>query len=524
MLHLATGGQGKIMINKIRSLVGIVILSILGTTTASGQSQPVINEETGHYYQVANTGPITWTAAAAAVSALPCLLPDGSTAGSCTDPGAVTPHLATLTSAREEVFVDTLRDSVLSANGGPAQTWIGGIQIVTPPGVEPFDGWQWVNDEGNFPGVNGGTVYTNWNPAEPNNAGGEDHLALGRYGLGLGWNDELQTRASIRGYIAEWDVPRSATECSASQGGCITIEGHELTFPDNSPLEGQQLSFNSFELNDPRVAAGTCGSVGLEIFGNTGIGAAPGVMSSMFIPPYLCGSPKFVVVTVDTGLFNLESGTVFVENDTATVLPANVYPDGGASVCEDPIVQNPFTDGDPQYQDVVVWQATDFTAMLENDLGAAAGYPGSAGEFTNECGSSRARVRGASYYGIGFHIDFGPGNTWIGNPVGNFNSFVALTRYKLTLLQQAVENAKSDGAFAKNGDYTKIKNQVANAINNIDGGDYDSAYDHAVNVVKFVDKAKYNTVAGQNYEGEHIMRGTNIEFMLRVKVLPYTGP
>ena len=41
------------------------------------------------------------------------------------------------------------------------------------------------------------------------------------------------------------------------------------------------------------------------------------------------------------------------------------------------------------------------------------------------------------------------------------------------------------------------------------------------NFVKFNERANYNIVTAENYEGEHLMRGPNIEFTLRVKVVPY---
>ena len=240
----------------------------------------------------------------------------------------------------------------------------------------------------------------------------------------------------------------------------------------------------------------------------------------MKIPAYLCGSPKFVLVAVDSGDLDILSGTVFVENDTTTVLPNNVYPDGSPVICEPVITQVPYTDGDPQYQDVVVWQSTNPAQMLEDEFGGAAGYLGAAGEFTSSCGSSQARVRGASYYGIGFHIDFGPGYTWAGNDAGNFDQFVALTRYKLTLIQESLEDAKADGALG-NGDYTKMKSQLKNAVKKIDQGNYSGSLGHVDKFLKFVDAASYPVVTGKNYNGEHLMRGSNVEFILRVKVIPF---
>ena len=67
-----------------------------------------------------------------------------------------------------------------------------------------------------------------------------------------------------------------------------------------------------------------------------------------------------------------------------------------------------------------------------------------------------------------------------------------------------------------------MSNMIGNAIKNYLAADYDGALDHIVNFNKFVVPARYATGGGlDNYEGEHTMRGTNIEFLLRVKIIPY---
>ena len=105
------------------------------------------------------------------------------------------------------------------------------------------------------------------------------------------------------------------------------------------------------------------------------------------IPPYLCGSPKFVVVKVNSEDITILKGAVFVKNETTEkVLPSNLYK------CFDPILNNSAVNTlyapDPQYQDVVVWQSTDPTKMVENDTNAPLEYVGAATEVTNGCGSS----------------------------------------------------------------------------------------------------------------------------------------
>jgi hypothetical protein len=455
------------------------------------------NPETGHYFEVYAAPAIIWDDASA------CAVGQSYS--------GVTGHLATLTSSSEDSWVDGLRNG-----SGLGQVWVGGFQ---PFGsAEPGDGWQWVNNEGPFPGVNVDTVYANWNGAEPNDAGGiESHLTLGRYGLGGGWNDEGVAPGAIDGFIVEYDVPRPAA-CTGTS--CQTIAGQSLSFPPewiDDP--GDTIKFSAYEFTDTRVGTGTCGTVGLNLF------EFLGPSKTLYIPPYLCGSPKFVVVAVDGSDLNVKTGAVLIENDTAVVLPDNTPYE-----CKDTKVgsTNPVVPGeDPQYQDVVVYQTTDPGNMLENPTTNPSGPPtadlqfiGAAGEFTNGCGTSRGTGKTTSYFVVGMHVDFGPANALNVNAAANHDRFVALTRYKLTLLQQSVALAKSNGAL-KNGDATKMSAQLANAVTKLVRGDPSGALGHVQKFLKFVNAATYNpALDNNNYNGEHLMRGTNIEFTLRVKVIP----
>ena len=234
-----------------------------------------------------------------------------------------------------------------------------------------------------------------------------------------------------------------------------------------------------------------------------------------------------MISTVLDGV-DIFDGTIFVINDTATLLPGNTYPDGKQSICEDPISQDFPSKGDPQYQDVVAWQSTDPVDMLETDLGAGAGtlFTGSVGEFTSACGSSRGRVKGGSHYFIGLHVDFGPGFEWgvpgASNTAGNFDKFVELTRYKLTLLAQSVEVANDDDALVKNRNYKKMRNLVKSAIRNLDAGNYVKARSQIDKFLLFIESFSYDITSEKNHLGDHLMRASNIEFMLRVKVIQYS--
>ncbi len=103
-------------------------------------------------------------------------------------------YLATVTSAAEKDFiVDSFGDSLRGV-------WLGGFQ--EPGSAEPGAGWQWITAEP--------WVYTNWDPTEPNNSGGqENYLVFGTAGsseLGV-WNDldgVTPPQEYVFGYVIEY--------------------------------------------------------------------------------------------------------------------------------------------------------------------------------------------------------------------------------------------------------------------------------------------------------------------------------
>ena len=142
----------------------------------------------------------------------------------------VTGRLATITSAEEDEFIRQLAVSTFSATGfSPAELWAGGFQSPQgdePGAAEPDGNWQWTNGEGLF-------LYTNWDPTEPNDLGGEEHLAIGRQGFGedsYGWNDEAFL-GNIGGYVVEfgaWFPAENAVIFPASPATQITAVAQEV--------------------------------------------------------------------------------------------------------------------------------------------------------------------------------------------------------------------------------------------------------------------------------------------------------
>ena len=83
----------------------------------------------------------------------------------------------------------------------------------------------------------------------------------------------------------------------------------------------------------------------------------------------------------------------------------------------------------------------------------------------------------------------------------------------------AIENARAAGAI-KNGDRTKMLQQIKNAIKQLDRGNFAKALSKVEKYLKFVDAAKYKDV-GFNYNGLHSRMGDNLKYMFEVKVIPY---
>lgn len=444
----------------------------------------------GRTYEIVDDRRISWDDANAAANAL--------------ENGGIQGHLATIITAEEDEHIRQMAECL----GINKELWVGGFQA--DGSTEPDQGWQWINGEpidSTDP-----ELYTNWKLGEPDNNDGAKHLSIGERGdyspSDHGWLDASELR-KISGYVVEYgdQIFLDPIECEFGGEGCVLLSamggvpGQTVFYPSAAAIaEGATLTVLSKRINGDDAR---CGISPLVLEGG-----------AITLPPYLCGSPDFIYLQTFTEGVEIPDDTVFVENQTDVLLPDNLYN------CEDPIVQNFPTEGDPQFQDVVAWQSTDPAEMVEVDMdvGGMGIFEGSVAEVSNACGSSKGRTRSNSFYFIGLHIDFGDANDWAVNTAGNFDSFVALTRYKLVLLRQAVENGKP---AVKNGDYTKMKNMVENAIALLDAGNYNAASTEINNFLTFVDAADYDTTLGFNHRGEHLWRADNVKFMFDVKLIPY---
>lgn len=442
-----------------------------------------------HYYEVIKNPGITWEQANYAAMNSTFMGVNG--------------HLATITSAAEDHFIESLRASKLHSK----QAWVGGLQVPSNCSPQPGCGWKWQNEvnipTSQFPGL----LYTNWRPGQPDNNGYAKYLAIGMKGK-FGWNDEHDPY-KIGGYVIEYDTGIPVADC-IEPNSCKPNKGQSLTFPASSVFApGAMLGVNNFEFYDDQSR---CGLDQRVLFDDDAVSD-----NELIIPAYLCGSPRFLVAAIDGDSVDVPQDTVDIENEVTISLPGNTFE------CTGPIGGGygpyPYASDDPQDRDVVAWQTTDPAEMLENDLGGTFGFAGAAKEVTYECGSSRGRVRKGSYFITGMHIDFGPGFEQKTNPAGNQFKFVELTRFKLEVLQKSVID--SQPALSPY-DFKALKKLVAGAIKLHDMGKYSDALQKIIKFEQKVNSISYAAIAGENFNGDHLSRSDNIQFMYTDKVIPYT--
>jgi len=422
-------------------------------------------------------------------------------------------HLATITSEAEDAFVHALR---ISAGLSKPEAWVGG-RTHSDCSPVPGCGWLWVNDEGpistrQLPLPS----YSNWLDSpyeEPNNLGGnERYLGVG-LGNSYGWNDE-GNRSNIGGYVIEYDTatPLDPEECTSGTG-CETTSGQTVTVPPSALGDNPEIGIRTYEFTDDPAR---CGVSPLVLFD-----ADADPDNDLIIPPYLCGSPKFLIVEVKTEDVGLTEGTVLIENEVVDALPNNLYECTGPI---DPMMLLSMADTlDPQYRDKVTYQRDNPADMLENDIGGTIDpvFAGAMTELTNNCGSSRGKIMSFSYVGIGLSINFGAGYDYATNPGGNRERFAALTRYKIVVLQAAVREAWMKGSISSTS-YRFLSFPLRAAISLHDGQRYESAL-RKIRIFQYLidNRVTYSVVADENFSGEHDARASNIEFMYTDSVIPF---
>jgi len=475
-------------------LLAVTLLPV--TVSAQGPTLAAQGDFDGRRYEIIADNGVDWITANAAAGAATYLGVNG--------------HLATITSEAEDLFIESLR---LSAGLAIPETWIGGIAVSST--CLPFPGcdWTWINDEGPISTPQVPTPsYSNWLSGEPNNAGsGEKHLAVGLGNL-YGWNDEGNL-GNIGGYVIEYDAatPIDPVECTDGDG-CETTNGQTIVLPPSALGVDPEIGIRTFEFNDD---PSRCGVSPLVLFDTDG-----DPNNDLIIPPYLCGSPKFLIVEIRTENVSITEVTILIENEVIDALPNNLYECTGPI---DPMMLLSMADTlDPQHRDKVTYQRDNPADMLENSLGGTRDpvLASAMTELTDGCGSSRGKVMRMSYIGIGLSINFGAGYDLETNPDGNRERFAALTRYKLVVLKAAVREARAKGSIGRFANRI-LHLKLRLAIKLHDRQRYKAAR-RMVRFFKFMSgRISYGEVAGENFSGEHEARASNIEFMYTDSIIPF---
>ncbi|TNC68521.1 lectin-like protein [Rubellimicrobium roseum] len=171
--------------NRLKKLSALALAIGLATPALAG---PVKWEGNGHYYELVTWySQATFGGAMAAAAGLSFLGASG--------------HLATVTSASEQMFLDVL-NWTSSGNGegfhGYTSAWLGASD------AEEEGDWRWVT--GPEAGQSLYSTWDNWADWEPNNMGrdGAENFAVGWW-YDTMWND-MQDNYAALAYVVEYDV------------------------------------------------------------------------------------------------------------------------------------------------------------------------------------------------------------------------------------------------------------------------------------------------------------------------------
>jgi hypothetical protein len=289
---------------------------------------------------------------------------------------------------------------------------------------------------------------------------------------------------NLDNWTLAFEVP--ADECTAVEGGCNPTGGHEIVLPEGFVVPpGGVITQTAIPVIDPRVDEnGRCdGQTPLVLFDG-----------DLIIPPHICGSPEFEVLKTDAN-FDILEGTIL-----STMFP-EVFVDNALD-CIRPIT------GDPQLQDIVVWQPTDSADVIE----------GHALDLTFDCGSSRGKTRRFSFYLVGMHIDFGV--DFDQEPQAVTQGFIDLTSTKFQSLVTAVDNATT--ALGQ-GDSQRLSRIVFAAQMLYERGQFFASSRLLEVFLSQTERAMFDLSVGFNHEGNLLSRASNVKFTIDEKIIPYTN-
>lgn len=192
------------MIRRLSFCIALLVVCLGdGTTeTCFAQIGYFQNPENGHYYWLFGSPDLIWEEANQAASTETYLGLQG--------------HLATITSAEEQAFVESITSLSISFPG----IWLGGFQ--SADAAEPDSGWQWVTGEP--------FDYTHWGGGEPSDSNDdEDYLTMLPGGI---WNDLSEAFntggpdiPNLLPYLVEFEVPEPNSLLLLALGITVAILG-----------------------------------------------------------------------------------------------------------------------------------------------------------------------------------------------------------------------------------------------------------------------------------------------------------
>lgn len=414
-------------------------------------------------------------------------------------------HLATFESAAEEACV-LEQAAGLEALVHPddnRQLWIGLVQDLEYEceyyeecyeDLEPDGGWGWVTGEA--------FSYVNWASNEPNNAGGdENHGTIGRYGYATdpnaGWNDEDPGRGSLFGLVVEYDVAALGEVVLECGDGACLIEIPSANPERNTiiiPGDGGTADIGVFLIEENCSAIAPSRVTSREVsFGPDG--------ESIDVPDYLCAD-QWILISSELGGISILEGVVEAE-----------FEPGDFGIAQNGCA----TEFTPQLLDPLL---TDLLAYLPGNgqWGNVGGFLRSAPwmqEVTYDCDSSRGRMRGNQYFGIGLNFNLDGDVT---------NELILLTRDKVGRLEEWVNDAVS-GQVIGSRDGILLLRTLQGVIRDIDAARYSTASLRMAYFDAFLGRTAFNAAnaGGLNYEGEGISRSSNVRHMIDAYILPLTS-
>ena len=422
-------------------------------------------------------------------------------------------HLVTFQNSDEEICVlDQAAALGLVAN---QQLWIGLVQDTGGP--EPAGGWGWVTEEP--------LDYVNWAAAngEPNNAGAEDHGTIGRYGYDVadGWNDEENGRASLSGFVVEFDNTVEAQNCEGAPDpndptqdqGCNPSGVQNVQVPENNNLQDGDTITEALLTPDVPVAA--CGPFGfldprvdgnafpidirpMNVFAELGGAPASAPGLELVLDEYTYGSPCFAVAFGST---NFSPSDRFPDGLIVTRLqfPEDVPGLGDVTECYDPV-----TNPDLQESSQLTYQTDDNFEMVE----------GTAAAMTEFCfNPSRALTRKFSFgvlntrehCGIDFNTPTGPAEV--------VDCFQDLAIAKFAALEQSLDNALPTLVAPNRSTLTRQLNRARSMIRS---GNWSKALTRLQGLLDRVNAATW-ILDDDNLPGDVVMRIENLIY--RVELL-----